>query len=138
VVRKGLILAAALALIATTTAGAASPRPDAHDRALVARLGAEVSTFDAVSAKTSNDPQLQKALKTCAPFNKMIDLVLVSKTSTAQDVRNALGIDPSLIAKLYELGSSKAGTTLTHLNPKMRAFFVAGGLTAKSAKALTS
>ncbi len=203
-------VAATLAAVGTTTAGAASPRPDAYDRALAARLGAAVGTFQAVAAKSSNDSQVQKALKTCAPFNKsasqafaaafallpalLIDVVnqykpqltnlhdmlagmnphaslfrqwssaeaqtfglilqfdnhgkkidycraakvLTSKTSTAQDIRNVLGIDPSVIAKLYESGTSKASTTLKRLNPQMRAFFVAAGLTTKSAKALTT
>jgi hypothetical protein len=72
---------------------------------------------------------------------KQIDLckageVMLSKTSTAADVQEVLGIDPALIAKLFD--NSKAGpeTTLTRLKPKMRTFFVAAGLSAKRADAI--
>ena len=64
--------------------------------------------------------------------------VLLSKKSTAQDIRKAIGIDPALIGKLFSSGSSGPGTTVTHLNPKMRKFLVAAGVSARNAKALTT
>jgi hypothetical protein len=71
---------------------------------------------------------------------KKIDLceaatVMLDKKSTAADVRRVIGIDPSLIAKLFTSGSSSA---TTKLDPQMNAFFVAAGLSAKDAKTLTS
>ena len=74
---------------------------------------------------------------------KKIDLckaaeVMLSKTSTSKEIRAVLGIDPALIAKLFASGTSGASATLTKLNPKMRKFLVAAGLTSKQAKALTS
>jgi hypothetical protein len=74
---------------------------------------------------------------------KPIDLckageVMLSKSSTAADVRAVLGIDPALIAKLFTSGQSGSQSTITLLNPQMRTFFVQAGLTPKAAKALTS
>ena len=63
--------------------------------------------------------------------------VMLSKSSTADDVHRVLGIDPALIAKLFSGGSSSANTTLTRLNPQMRRFFVAAGLSQKDAAVLT-
>lgn len=71
---------------------------------------------------------------------KKIDLckaatVMLDKESTAADIQRILGIDPSLIAVLFQ---SPASAKLSKLNPKMRAFFVAAGLPAADAKTLTS
>jgi hypothetical protein len=71
---------------------------------------------------------------------KKIDLcqaaaVMLDKKTTPADIRRVIGIDPALIALLFQRPVSK---TLTHLNPKMRAFFVAAGLPAADAKTLTS
>ena len=71
---------------------------------------------------------------------KKVDLceaatVMLDRKSTAADVHRVLGIDPSLIAKLFRAGAS---STATRLDPQMRAFFVAAGLSAKDAKTLTS
>ena len=64
--------------------------------------------------------------------------VLLDKKSTSRDVRNVLGIDPALIATLFQSGSTKASATLKRLNPQMRSFFIAAGLAPKTATALTT
>ena len=74
---------------------------------------------------------------------KPIDLckageVMLSKSSTADDVRAVLGIDPALVAKLFTSNQSGSQSTVTRLNPQMRTFFIQAGLSAKAAKALTS
>ena len=74
---------------------------------------------------------------------KPIDLckageVMLSKSSTAADVRAVLGIDPALVAKLFTSNQSGSQSTIARLNPQMRTFFVQAGLSAKAAKALTS
>jgi hypothetical protein len=61
--------------------------------------------------------------------------VMLDKKSTAADVHRVLGIDPSLIAKLFTSGPSSVATKL---DPQMQKFFVAAGLSAKDAKTLTS
>jgi hypothetical protein len=71
---------------------------------------------------------------------KKIDLceaatVMLDKKSTPADVRRVIGIDPSLIALLF---TSPVSKTLTSLNPRMQAFFVAAGLSKADAKTLTS
>jgi hypothetical protein len=71
---------------------------------------------------------------------KKIDLckaaaVILDKSSTAADWRRAVGFGPALFSRLFD---SKAEATLTALNPKMRAFLVAAGLSPQSAKTLTS
>jgi hypothetical protein len=71
---------------------------------------------------------------------KKIDLcdaatVMLDKKSTPADVQRVLGIDPSLIAVLFR---SPAGAALAGLNPQMRAFFIAAGLSKADAKILTS
>jgi hypothetical protein len=63
--------------------------------------------------------------------------VMLSKSSTADDVHRVLGIDPALIAKLFSGGSSSGSADLTRLNPQMRKFFVAAGLSPKDASTLT-
>lgn len=64
--------------------------------------------------------------------------VLLSKKSTPQQVRDALGLDPALIGLLFSSGTSKESATLKRVNPKMRAFLRAGGVSAQNAKAMTS
>jgi len=63
--------------------------------------------------------------------------VMLAPHPTRQQIRDALGLDPSLIAKLYESSSSTLTKTLNRLNPQMRAFFIAAGLSAKTATSLT-
>ena len=58
--------------------------------------------------------------------------VLLDKKSTAADFQRVLGVSPKLVAKAYSSGGD------TSLDPKMRAFLVAAGLSAKNAKTLTS
>jgi hypothetical protein len=60
---------------------------------------------------------------------------MLDKKSTPADVQRVLGIDPSLIAVLFQ---SPAGAALAGLNPQMRAFFIAAGLSKADAKILTS
>lgn len=64
--------------------------------------------------------------------------VLLDKKSTARDVHHAIGIDPALIATLFASGTSKSSETLKRINPKMRSFLRAAGVTAKNATALTT
>jgi hypothetical protein len=71
---------------------------------------------------------------------KKVDLcnalqVLQSKSSTDADIYRATGIHAVLIAKLF---GDPATATLSKLNPRMRPFLVAAGLSVKDAKALTS
>ena len=61
--------------------------------------------------------------------------VILDKTLTAADYRRALGIDPVLVAELFQSTSSQ---TVTTLDPQMRSFFLAAGLSAETAKTLTS
>ncbi len=61
--------------------------------------------------------------------------VILDKRSTAADYRRALGINPLLVAELFQ---SAASQTVTTLDAKMRAFFLAAGLSASSAATLTS
>jgi hypothetical protein len=208
--RIAVAVLVAWAAVAASAAVAAAPKPDAHDRALAGRLGAQVTAFRAITAKSHDDGSLQKSLDNCATFKKnpqqafaavfvllpvlladvvdqykpqltalhetltemhphallfrkwlgaetrnfalilqfdnhgqKIDFcraatVLLSKKSTAQDIRKAIGIDPALIGKLFSSGSSAAGATATRLDPKMRKFFVAAGISVKNAKALTT
>jgi len=63
---------------------------------------------------------------------------MMSKSSTAADVKAVLGIDPALVAKLFTNSQSGPQATLTRLNPQMRTFFVAAGLKPADAKILTS
>ncbi len=71
---------------------------------------------------------------------KKVDLcqaatLLLAKKTTAADVRRVIGIDPTLIAQLFQSPASK---TLTSLDPKMLTFFVAAGVPKADAKTLTS
>jgi hypothetical protein len=193
---------------AATAAAAATPRPDAHDRAVAAQLGAKVETFQRLANGASGDDDLGRRLRNCpkikqdpsAAFGavfallpvlvielvnrfkpqlqdlqrtlgrirphadvferwrradaanlatilrfdnggKQIDLchavtVLLDEKATAQMYRDLLGIDPALVASLLQ--GTPAQKQLKTLNPRMRAFFVAAGLSPKTAKALTS
>ncbi len=188
---------------------AAAAKPDAHDRALAARLDAKVATFRAIAARTSGGNST-KSLNSCAYLKKhpkdafaavfallpallaqvvneyrpqltdlrdtvvamhpdsplfrqwlaatgesfgliltfdnhgkKIDLcraaqVMLSKTSTPADVKRVLGIDPALVATLFSRSSTEASTTITKLNPKMRAFLVAAGVSRRNAVAMTT
>jgi hypothetical protein len=89
-------------------------------------LAAEGKSFDLILRFDNHG----KKIDVCEAATVMLD-----KKTTAADVKTLLGIDPSLIAVLFQSPSS---TTLTKLNPKMRAFFVAAGLPKADAKALTS
>jgi hypothetical protein len=200
-VRGFLSLAAAV-----TTLASNAPAPDAHDRALAARLDAGVATLRKLAAPSSSPPD--NALKNCASLKgkgaekqfeaafavapvllgelvhrfkpqlvslqqtieaihpdsalfarwivafkqslaltlefdshgKKVDLcraatVILDKSSTPADWRRVVGFGPARFGKLL---NSKAGATLTALDPKMRAFFVAAGISPQNAKTLTS
>jgi hypothetical protein len=203
------VVTAAAALLAPA-ALAAGPGPDAHDRALVERLDAKVTTFQKIAAQRGDNNKVDESLNTCAAVKKdpsqafaavfailpalLADLVneyrpqlddvrdtlagmrphsplfrqwvtaekqsfglilefdnhgkkidyceaatvLLSKKSTAADIRNAIGVEPSLIAKLFSSSSSAASVTLKRVNPKMRPFFRAAGVAPKNVTALTT
>jgi len=64
--------------------------------------------------------------------------VLASQNATAAQVHALLGIDPTLVPKLFQTSSSGPSARLAKLNPRMRSFFIAAGMTPKQARALTS
>jgi hypothetical protein len=64
--------------------------------------------------------------------------VMLSKTSSRADLQAVLGIDPALVASLFKSDPQGPSAVLTRLRPRMKAFFVAAGLTPKQAAALTS
>lgn len=71
---------------------------------------------------------------------KKVDLcraatVMLDKHSTAADIHRVLGIDPLLVAKIF---AGKLSTKVNKLNPRMRTFFIAAGLSKKNATTLTS
>ena len=70
--------AASALLGGAPTATAATPRPDGHDRALMAQLATKVTTFQALSETTSDDTALQRSLDTCAPLKKDPSLQLAA------------------------------------------------------------
>lgn len=207
-VALGCAAAAALGTVASAAAKAAPP--NAHDRALIAKLDAKVTAFRTIAASKGDDKKINDSLKNCAALNKdpsqafaavfallpalLADLVneyrpeltevrdtltglhpdsplfrrwataeaqglnlilrfdnhgkkidycaaagvLLNKKSTPLQIRDALGVDPALIATLFSSATSKQSATLKRLNPQMRAFFRAGGVSAKNATALTS
>jgi hypothetical protein len=67
-VRAALLVV--LGLVLAGAASAATPRPDAHDRALAAQLAAKVAALRAISQKTSEDPLESAALKRCPAMKK--------------------------------------------------------------------
>lgn len=71
---------------------------------------------------------------------KKIDLcqaatVMLDKGSTAADWRRVVGFGPDVFAQAF---NNKANATLTNLDPRMRAFFIAAGLSRQHAATLTS
>jgi hypothetical protein len=204
---RAALLATALAALLSSSALAATARPDAHDRALAHALDRKVQTFRDVAKQTGQSDSLQKSLDKCplmkkdpsqafaavfalipallaelvndfgpqlrdihetvlsmhphSPLfrqwaaveaqdfglilkfdnhGKKIDLceaakVMLDKHSTAADIHRVIGIDPTLIALIFQ---SPVTAKLQKLNPKMRPFFRAAGLSKADAKALTS
>jgi hypothetical protein len=61
--------------------------------------------------------------------------VLLDQRSTDADIYRVIGIHTVLIGRLF---GSTASQTVSKLNPQMRTFFVAAGLTPSDAKILTS
>jgi hypothetical protein len=195
-----------LVLGAASAGHAAAPNPDAHDRALVKRLGDTVAAFQAIASKTRDDDGLQKTLDNCPVIKKdpsqafaaifallpvlLIDVVnqfrpvvvgvqgtlkgmhphsqlfrswlagqqrvfnlilrfdnhgkkidyceaarvMLDKKATAGEIRGVLGIDPATISTLF---NSKASAAVQRLNPQMRAFLIAAGMSRKQATTLT-
>ncbi len=71
-----------------------------------------------------------KKVDTCAAAS-----VLLAKNTTAADVKRVLGIEPTLIAKLF---TSPGAASLEKLNPKVRPFLIAAGVPRKDVSTLTS
>jgi hypothetical protein len=204
----GRLLAVLLvALVAAGAASAATPKPSAHDRALVRRIEAQSETFAKLASQTKSEEsalvkcnfakknpaqafaaaiavlpalliqivteykpqflQLRDLLASMHPDSplfaqwlgderqsfalllqfdnggKPIDLckageVMLSKKSTAADVKAVLGIDPAVVSKLFQGSQTSLDKKLTRIKPKMRSFFVAAGLSPARAKALTT
>jgi hypothetical protein len=61
--------------------------------------------------------------------------LLLNKKTTAADVQRVLGIDPALLGKIF---SSPVSSKLEKLNPRMRTFLIAAGVSRKNAATLTS
>jgi hypothetical protein len=73
---------------------------------------------------------------------KVIDVcaaaqLLMQKQPPAAEVRAALGIDPALVPQAF-LRALTTKSPLSKLNPPMRVFFIAGGVSKKNAEQLTS
>jgi hypothetical protein len=71
---------------------------------------------------------------------KKIDLcdaatVLLDKKTNAAEIQRVLGIDPALLGKIF---SSPVSSKLEKLNPRMRTFLIAAGVSRKNAATLTS
>jgi hypothetical protein len=71
---------------------------------------------------------------------KKIDLckaatVMLDNKSTPADVQNVLGIDPAIIGQVF---TSPVSGTLTKIEPRVRVFLIAAGVSARNAKRLTS
>ena len=203
---SSVVLVLVLALGAASAGQAAAPKPDAHDRALVKRLGATVAAFQTIASKTRDDNGLQKTLNNCPAIKQdpsqafaaifailpalLVDVVnqfrplvvgvqgtlsgmhphsglfrswlaaeqqvfslilrfdnhgkkidycevvavMLDKKATAKDVRGVLGIDPATVSTLF---NSKASANVQRLNPPMRTFLIAAGMSRKQAAALT-
>jgi hypothetical protein len=63
--------------------------------------------------------------------------LLMQKQPPPAEVRAALGIDPALVPQAF-LRALTTKSPLSKLNPPMRAFFIAGGVSKKNAEQLTS
>jgi hypothetical protein len=73
---------------------------------------------------------------------KVIDVcaaaqLLMQKQPPPAEVRAALGIDPALVPQAF-LRALTTKSPLSKLNPPMRVFFIAGGVSKKNAEQLTS
>jgi hypothetical protein len=64
--------------------------------------------------------------------------VILSAHSTPAQIRSALGIEPTLLARLIARSTTGHEADLKRLDPPMRKFFLAGGVSRKHAVALTS
>jgi hypothetical protein len=62
--------------------------------------------------------------------------LLMEKRPSPTEIRAVLGIDPSLVGTAFVRATAKS--PLSKLNPPMRAFFIAGGVSKKHAVALTT
>jgi len=64
--------------------------------------------------------------------------VMLSKSPSPAQVRSALGVDPALLAQLLARSTRGHASDLKQLDPPMRKFLLAGGVSEKHADALTS
>jgi len=99
---------------------------DPHSALFRKWTAAEVSSFDLILQFDNHGQKIDL----CEAATVMLD-----KKSTPADIHRVLGIDPSLLAQLF---TSNASSAATKLDPQMRTFFIAAGLSAKDAKILTS
>jgi hypothetical protein len=64
--------------------------------------------------------------------------VMLSEHPTAAQIKSTLGVDPVLLAQLVARSTTGHASDLKQLDPPMRKFFLAGGVSPKHADALTS
>ena len=64
--------------------------------------------------------------------------LLLSKHPDSGRIKAVLGVSPLLIAQLFQRGFGGENKTLKRLNPQMRTFLIAGGVTPVHAATLTS
>ncbi len=108
------VVATTLVLGLVASAVGAAPRPDGHDRALAARLDAEVTTFKQVVARSHGDSRLQSSLDPCAfakkdpsqAFAAAFALLPVLRIEVVNDYR------PQLTALRDTLGGMRADSAL--------------------------
>jgi hypothetical protein len=118
---------------------------------IVNDYGSEITDLrDAMTAMSPDSPLFRKWL-TAETGNltlllqfdnhgKKVDLckaaaVLLDTKSTGDDIFHVTGLRTTVIAQLF---SNEASAAVTKLNPQMRPFLVAAGLSAADAKTLTS
>jgi hypothetical protein len=204
VIVRLVVVAIAAGVLASTAS--AAPRPDAHDRALMAQLEGKVVQYENFGSNSTGDIEalmrkcgfakgdpshelsvvfallpisvivqelhdpftdIEQMLSTMRPHSalfrswvvaernevafllrfdnggKKIDeckaaRVLLSKQPRPAQIKAALGVEPALVAQLILRSTTGAGSGLQRLNPPMRAFLLAGGVSQKHAEALTS
>jgi hypothetical protein len=121
-----LIVVGLAALIATSFAAAAAPRPDAHDRALAQQLAAKVESLKRMtSTSNSGDDRITKELEGCNTLGKtpadsfavvfaMLPVLLIDVVNqirpTLVDIRDTIGaMRPHDAVFRRWLGAEKSG-----------------------------
>ncbi len=206
-----LMVVLLVVLVAVSTAAAATPAPDAHDRAVARQLAAKVVELQKLTtASKGGDDRITKALQGCKALGKtpadsfdvvfamlpvllievvneirpqLLDLrtaiaamhphaplfrrwltgermnldqiltfdnhgkkidycaaakVMLAKNASNAQVQAVLGVSLSRIKELFSGRSSQASTTVSKLNPRMRAFLIAAGVRRSVAVQLTT